>query len=108
MDSEKQILESYGYGWKEFQTDRPIQKRKFYTPNGREMVLPADSYSLNHYLKKGFTLTPPPAGQSEQAVDEPPTEAVEAQLVEVGMEQVQPKKTRRKKRKYRRKIKQEV
>lgn len=102
MSKEQQILETHGYVWKEFQTGFPVHRRKYYSPDGREMILPADTYSLNHYLNKGFTLVPPKkelptAGESSQ------TEGDNDQ-VQIA---VQPKKTRRKKRKYRRKIKKE-
>jgi hypothetical protein len=97
MDKKRQVLEKFGYGWQEFKTDSPIQKRTYYTPNGRALVLPADTYSLNHYLEKGFTLVPPKeelptAGESSQ------TEGDNDQVRKAA----QPKKTRRKKRKYRR------
>lgn len=59
MGTERQVLENNGYAWKEFKTDSPVIKRRYYTPDGRAMVLPADSYSLEHYLKLGFSLTPP-------------------------------------------------
>jgi hypothetical protein len=53
------MIESNGYGFKMFRTDNPVHKRKYYTKDGREMILPADNYSLEHYLAKGFTLVPP-------------------------------------------------
>jgi hypothetical protein len=59
VDKEQAVLETYGYGWKEFKTDTPVRKRKYFTPDGREVMLPADPYSLNQYLSKGFTLIPP-------------------------------------------------
>ncbi|MBE3141685.1 MAG: hypothetical protein IMZ61_06410 [Planctomycetes bacterium] len=70
MDNEQKILESHGYVWKEFKTDSPVRKRKYYTPDGREVVLPADPYSLNQYLSKGFTLTPPVIQAIPEAVIE--------------------------------------
>lgn len=59
MDNTRQVLEQHGYVWKEFKTDNPPTKRKYYTPDGRELILPADALSLSTYLSKGFTLTPP-------------------------------------------------
>jgi hypothetical protein len=78
MDSEKQVLETFGYGWKEFKTDSPVNKRKYYTPDGRELVLPADPYSLNQYLNKGFTLTPPVKPATPEVV----VETIETPVVE--------------------------
>lgn len=31
----------------------------YYKPNGEAVKLPSDSYSLKHYLARGFTLEPP-------------------------------------------------
>jgi len=59
VETEKQVLEHFGYGFKFFNTGNQLQRRKYYSKDGREMVLPADPYSLRHYLSKGFTLTPP-------------------------------------------------
>ncbi|MBU1349389.1 hypothetical protein KJ781_04955 [Patescibacteria group bacterium] len=37
-----------------------VKKRIYYHPDGSPTKpLPADSYSLRHYLAKGFTLEPP-------------------------------------------------
>ncbi len=43
----------------DFQITKWMPKRIYYSPTGQKMVLPADHYSTEHYLSKGFTFTPP-------------------------------------------------
>ena len=79
-----------------------IPKKVFYTQTGRKLVLPADPYSLEHYLKKGFTFNPPV---------NPLPETIIASTVDNGLDQIktpiqeEPKVKRKwhKKRKYVRK-----
>lgn len=43
-----------------------VRKRIYYHPDGTPTnPLPADNYSLQHYLAKGFTLEPPRKAESE-------------------------------------------
>jgi len=46
-----------------------IPKKVFYTQTGRKLVLPADPYSLEHYLKKGFTFNPPANPLPEKVIE---------------------------------------
>ena len=39
-------------------------KMTFYKPDGEAMLLPCDPRSLQSYLKRGFTLTPPQKEES--------------------------------------------
>jgi len=51
------ILKGQGYY---MEIDKWPQKLTFYKPNGEPLPnLPADPWSMERYLKKGFTLTPP-------------------------------------------------
>lgn len=85
MNTEKQVLERHGYGWKEFKTANPVQKRRYYAPDGREMILPADPYSLNLYLSKGFTLSPPEQPKKVVAVEETVMPVEVAEVVETSL-----------------------
>jgi len=59
------VLEKFGYVFAEVEGLRPQPRATYYTinKNNGEVVempnLPADPYSLQHYLAKGFTLTRP-------------------------------------------------
>ena len=43
----------------DFNMTSTVAKRKFYTKDGRELLLPCDDYNMNYFLNQGFTLTPP-------------------------------------------------
>jgi hypothetical protein len=43
----------------DFRMTTTLTKRKYYTPDGRELLLPCDEYNMNNFLNSGFTLTPP-------------------------------------------------
>ena len=77
-------------------------KKVFYTQTGRKLVLPADPYSIEHYLKKGFSFVPPANPLPEKVVES---------TIDAGLSQIQtpqpidePKVKRRwhRKRKYKR------
>jgi len=62
------VLIANGIVWEEDPNLRGQPRATFYSvnKNTKEVVkhdLPADPYSLNLYLKRGFTLTPPNVGQ---------------------------------------------
>ncbi len=45
--------------WGEDKLPQGQPKQTYYDPFGRSRVLPADPYSLDHYLSQGLTLTKP-------------------------------------------------
>jgi hypothetical protein len=61
MDKEQvKVVKGFGYSITEIPGLKRVPTMTFYNKNGREMPnLPADPYSLKHYLSKGFTLEPP-------------------------------------------------
>lgn len=61
MDKEQmQVLERCGVKGVWEVTNRPVQRLTYYAPDGRELPnLPADSYHLERYLKRGLTLQKP-------------------------------------------------
>ncbi len=46
-------------GWGAGNLPKGQPKQTYYDPFGRSRVLPADPYSLDHYLSQGLTLKPP-------------------------------------------------
>jgi hypothetical protein len=54
-----QVAQSFGYLIEEIPGLVQIPKTKYYNKKGEEMVLPADPYSMHHYLRKGYSLDPP-------------------------------------------------
>ncbi len=46
-------------GWGAGNLPKGPPKQTYYDPFGRSRVLPADPYSLDHYLSQGLTLKPP-------------------------------------------------
>ena len=62
------VLIANGIVWEEDPNARGQPRSTFYSVNRDNGLvvkhnLPADPYSLNLYLKRGFTLTPPNVGQ---------------------------------------------
>lgn len=59
MDRKQQVIaRGFGYEITEMSGLHPQIKLTYYDKKGEPVVLPADPYSMHHYLAKGFTLQP--------------------------------------------------
>ena len=60
MNREQQVIaRGFGYEIKSLPQLTAQPRITYYDKKGEAVVLPADPYSMRHYLAKGFTLTPP-------------------------------------------------
>lgn len=67
MDREQQVIaRGFGYEITEMPGLTPQPKLTYYDREGEPVVLPADPYSMHHYLSKGFTLSPPKSDSQEK------------------------------------------
>ena len=69
MDREQQVI-ARGFGYEiKFLPQLTAQPRlTYYDKKGDAVVLPADPYSMRHYLAKGFTLIPPESNSPDKFV----------------------------------------
>ncbi len=71
---EKQVLErelaTGGYAVRELKFLQPQPKATYYAPTGKAIPnLPADPYSMRHYLRRGFSLMPPSTSKPQEMED---------------------------------------
>ena len=69
MNREQQIIaKGFGYEITELPGLIAQPRLTYYNKKGEAMVLPADPYSMHHYLAKGFTLKPPESNSQDKFV----------------------------------------